>query len=60
MRRSLLPAKGLAVRNYLITICFHGGGYGRYRGQFASDWDAIDAMTDAFFNAQWICARRVS
>lgn len=48
------------MRNYLITICFHGGGYGRCRGQFASDWDAIDAMTDVFFDAQWIRAKRLS
>lgn len=47
------------MRDYLITICFHGGGYGRCRGRFASDWDAIDAMTDVFFDAQWIRARRV-
>lgn len=39
------------MRNYLITICFHGGGYGCCQGQFASDWDAIDAMTNAFFDA---------
>lgn len=47
------------MRNYLITICFHGGGGCRCTGQFATDWDAIDAMTDAFFDAQWIRARRL-
>lgn len=48
------------MRNYLITICFHGGGYGHCLGQFATDWDAIDAMTSVFFDAQSIRARRVS
>ena len=47
------------MRNYLITIYMHGGSYGHCRGRFASDWDAIDAMTNAFFNAQSIRARRL-
>lgn len=48
------------MRNYLITIYMHDGSYGHCRGQFATDWCAIDAMTDAFFDAQSIRVRRLA
>lgn len=43
---------------YLITIVMHDGSVGRCRGNFANDWDAIDAMCGAFYDAKRICARR--
>lgn len=48
------------MRNYLITIYLHGGAFGHCRGSFATDWDAIDAMTTAFSDAQSIRVRRLA
>lgn len=48
------------MRNYLITIYMHDGMKCCCKGQFANDWDAIDAMTTVFFNAQSIRVRRQS
>ena len=47
------------MRNYLITIYLHGGAFGHCRGSFATDWDAIDAMFDAFHDARRITAKRL-
>ena len=48
------------MKNYLITIVMPDGSQGRCRGQFFSDWDAIDCMLAAFFDAQRISARRLA
>ena len=48
------------MRDYLIHIYLHDGTHGRCRGQFANGWEAIDAMTSAFFDAQSIRVRRIS
>lgn len=48
------------MRNYLITILMRDGSSGRCQGRFATDWDAIDCMLSAFFDARAISARRVS
>lgn len=47
------------MRNYLITIFMHDGSHGTCRGAFANDWQAIDAMFDAFHDAKCISARRL-
>ncbi len=47
------------LRPYLITIVMHDGSGGHCRGLFATDWDAIDAMFDAFHDARRITAKRL-
>ena len=47
------------MRAYLITIVMHDGSSGHCRGEFATAWDAIDAMFDAFHDARRISARRL-
>lgn len=47
------------MRSYLITIVMHDGSRGRCRGLFTSDWEAIDAVTTAFFDARSIFPRRL-
>lgn len=48
------------MRRYLISIYLHNGMHSRCSGSFANDWDAIDAMTTIFFNAQSIRVRRLA
>jgi hypothetical protein len=48
------------MRSYLITIVMHDGSRGHCRGQFPTDWDAIDAMFGAFHDAKRISARRLA
>ena len=53
------------MRNYLSTIYLHDASQRHSskiccQGRFANDWDAIDAMTSAFFNAQSIRVRRLA
>ena len=43
---------------YLILICMCDGSKGRLRGQFASDWEAIDAVLGAFGDAVSVVPRR--
>ena len=46
------------LRPYICTIVMPDGSVGRCRGLFATDWDALDAMLTAFFDARCITARR--
>lgn len=48
------------MKSYLITIFMHGGSYGQCWGQFLTDWDALDAVSGAFFDAKSIRMRRLS
>mgnify|MGYP003608700638 CR=1 FL=1 len=48
------------MHKYLITIFMHDGSAGRCKGLFATDWDAIDAVLAAFFDAKSIRCRRLS
>lgn len=46
------------MRRYLLLICMQDGSTGRLRGQFESDWAAIDAVLGAFGDAVSVVARR--
>ena len=46
------------MKSYLITIVMHDGSVGRCRGSYLTDWDALDAMCTAFYDAKRISARR--
>ena len=46
------------MKKYVITIVMQDGSRGRLRGQFASDWDALDAAMSGFYDARRISARR--
>ena len=48
------------MKNYLITIVMPDGSGGHCRGEFATDWDAIDAMFAAFHDARAITVKRLS
>lgn len=45
---------------YLITVKMRDGSGARYRGLFASDWDAIATMLETFFDASAVTARRLA
>ena len=47
------------LRPYRITIVMQDGSSGHCRGEFATDWDAIDAMLSAFHDARRISAKRL-
>lgn len=47
------------MNKYLITIFMHDGSCGRCKGTFATDWDAIEAVSTAFFEAKSIRTRRL-
>lgn len=47
------------MRRYLITIVMPDGSRGQCKGLFCNDWDAIEAMQTAFFDARSITPRRL-
>lgn len=46
------------MRRYLVLICMSDGSMGRLRGEFASDWEAIDTVLGSFGDAVSVVARR--